>query len=807
MSETNGVRVMPLLALRGLVVFPGMLLHFDVGRKRSVNAVNQAMSEDQLLFLVCQKDMRDSEPEEDQLFRVGCVAKIKQIFHLHGDTLRVMVEGICRASLTDVMQSVPYFSGLVKELPVAETTGNGMMEKALVRLAKQQFDEYAELSARLSPDVLMSVMAEKKAGALSDYIATNITIPFEKKQQLLEECHPTARLRLLVAMLREECDLLSIEQEIEQKVQNQMEDNQRDYYLREQLKAIWGELGEGDNPQEEAEQYRERIEALPLEDDAREKLLKEADRLCKMPAGSHEATVVRGYLDTCLEMPWGKHTSDKHDIAKAAAILDREHYGLQKVKARILEALAVYGLSGSVNAQTLCLVGPPGVGKTSIARSIAKCMGRKYVRVSLGGVRDETDIRGHRRTYIGAMPGRIINAIRQAGSSNPLILLDEVDKLGADFRGDPSAALLEALDPEQNCGFVDHFLDIPFDLSQVLFITTANTTETIPPALYDRMEVIELGSYTREEKFQIAKRHLVKKQEKRHGLNGRTLRITNDALYGLIDYYTREAGVRGLERQIASLCRKAAKQIVSDAAGKVTIREADLESLLGVHRFKPEALGAADEVGLVNGLAWTSVGGETMQLEAVSLEGSGKIVLTGSLGDVMKESAQAAVSCVRARTHSLRIDHEFYKNRDIHIHAPEGAVPKDGPSAGIAMATALVSALTDTPVRRDVAMTGEITLRGRVLPIGGLKEKTMAAYRAGIRTVIVPKDNTADLSEIDPVVQDALEFVPVESVDQVWRIALANDGYIARNHPPVQNAPALAAEPPRGASAGPVVTN
>ena len=512
MKETNGVRVMPLLALRGLVVFPGMMLHFDVGRKRSINAVNQAMGEGQLLFLACQKDMRDDEPEADQLFTVGCVARIKQIFHLHGDALRVMVEGVCRAENMEMVQTTPYFAAAVKELPVAATTGNGMMEKALVRLAGQQFEEYAELSGKLSPDILMGVMAEKKAGELSDYIAINIPLSFEKKQILLEECHATARLRLLVAMLREECDLLSIEQEIEQKVQSQMEDNQRDYYLREQLKAIAGELGEGENPQEEAQEYRARIEALPIGEESREKLLKEADRLSKMPAGSHEATVVRGYLDTCLEMPWGKATKDKHDLNKAAAILDREHYGLSKVKDRILEALAVYSLSGQVNAQTLCLVGPPGVGKTSIARSIAKCMGRRYVRVSLGGVRDESDIRGHRRTYIGAMPGRIVNAIRQAGVSNPLILLDEIDKLGADFRGDPSAALLEALDPEQNSGFVDHFLDLPFDLSKVLFITTANTTSTIPPALYDRMEVIELTSYTREEKFQIAKRHLRSKQ-------------------------------------------------------------------------------------------------------------------------------------------------------------------------------------------------------------------------------------------------------------------------------------------------------
>lgn len=777
MNESNGVRVMPLLALRGLVVFPGMMLHFDVGRKRSIGAVNQAMGDDQLLFLVCQKDMRDDEPEEDQLYSVGCVARIKQIFHLHGDTLRVMVEGICRAERIDMVQTMPYFAAAIREIPVASTTGNGMMEKALVRLANEQFEEYADLSGRLSPDIRMGVMSEKRSGELSDYIATNIPLAFEKKQFLLEERHPTARLRLLVAMLREECDLLSIEQEIEQKVQSQMEDNQRDYYLREQLKAIAGELGEGENPQEEAEEYRTKIDALPIPEESREKLLKEAERLAKMPTGSHEATVVRGYLDTCLEMPWGKETRDKHDLKKAAAILDREHYGLQKVKERILESLAVYGLSGQVNAQTLCLVGPPGVGKTSIARSIARCMGRKYVRVSLGGVRDETDIRGHRRTYIGAMPGRIINALRQAGSSNPVILLDEVDKLGADFRGDPSAALLEALDPEQNCGFVDHFLDLPFDLSKVLFLTTANTTETIPPALYDRMEVIELSSYTREEKFQIAKRHLVKKQAERHGLSSKTLRIADDALYDVIDYYTREAGVRSLERRIASLCRKAAKEIVNGEIQKMTIRASNLESLLGVHKYKKESIPSSDEVGLVNGLAWTSVGGEIMQLEVASLEGSGKIVLTGSLGDVMKESAQAAVSCVRARASWLNLDPEFYKSKDLHIHAPEGAVPKDGPSAGIAMATALVSALTGTPVRRDVAMTGEITLRGRVLPIGGLKEKTMAAYRAGIRTVIVPEDNTADLSEIDPVVRGALEFIPVKTVDRVWEIALAGGQY------------------------------
>ena len=781
MNELKSSRVMPMLALRGLVVFPNMMLHFDVGRKRSMGAVEEAMKQDQLIFLVCQKDMRDDEPEAHQLYGVGCVARIKQIFHLHGENLRVMVEGVCRAECVNVIRSDPFFLSAVREIPAAATTGNGMMEKALVRLANEQFEDYADLSGRLSPDIRMGVMSEKRSGQLADYIATNLPLSFDKKQLLLEERQPTARLRVLIAMLREECGLLSIEQEIEQKVQSQMDENQRDYYLREQLKAISGELGEGENPQEEAEEYRSKIGALPIPEESKEKLLKETDRLAKMPSGSHEATVVRGYLDTCLELPWGKETKDKHDLKKATAILDRDHYGLQKVKERIVESLAVYGLSGQVNAQTLCLVGPPGVGKTSIARSIAKCMGRKYVRVSLGGVRDETDIRGHRRTYIGAMPGRIINALRQAGSSNPVILLDEVDKLGSDFRGDPSAALLEALDPEQNCGFVDHFLDLPFDLSKVLFLTTANTTETIPPALFDRMEVIELSSYTREEKFQIAKRHLVKKQAERHGLSSKTLRITDDALYDVIDYYTREAGVRTLERRIASLCRKAAKEIVGGQSQKVTVRSTQLESLLGVHKFKKEALSGQDEVGLVNGLAWTSVGGEIMQLEVASMEGSGKISLTGSLGDVMKESAQAAVSCVRSRSSYLTVDPEFYKKNDLHLHAPEGAVPKDGPSAGIAMATALVSALTGTPVRHDVAMTGEITLRGRVLPIGGLKEKTMAAYRAGIRTVILPEENRADLSEIDPVVRDSLEFVPVQTVDRVWEIALANDGYLKQD--------------------------
>ncbi|HIZ83535.1 MAG TPA: endopeptidase La [Firmicutes bacterium] len=770
-NDTKEIRVLPVLALRGLVLFPGMMLHFDVGRPKSVAALNQAVAADQTIFLTAQQDIREDDPAPQGLYQIGCLARVRQVLKLPGDTLRVLVEGLQRAVCLEMLRTEPGMLGQIapcKQMPVRTSAS---YQEALLRHARSLFEQYAALAPKLPPDVSVAVLSAEEPGQLADYLAANLAIPMEDKQAVLEELHPVRRLEKLVQVLTKECEVLALDMEIAEKVKGQMEDNQRDYYLREQLKAVSEELNDGDNPAEEAEVYKEKINALKAPDEIKEKLCKEADKLARMPMGSHEATVVRGYLDTCLELPWGVYTKDKIDIEKARKQLDKDHYGLEKVKERILEQLSVFALKPDITGQIICLVGPPGVGKTSIAKSIAACMGRKYARLSLGGVSDEAEIRGHRKTYIGAMPGRIINAIRQAGSSNPLLLLDEVDKLGRDYRGDPSAALLEALDAEQNYAFRDHYIELPFDLSRVLFLTTANTLDTIPGPLLDRMEVIELPSYTREDKFQIARRHLVKKQLEKHGLTAATCRIADSTLYSLIDNYTREAGVRKLERAIASLCRKAAKRLASGEK-KVSIKASDLKELLGPAKYRPEQILREDQVGVINGLAWTSVGGELMQLEVAALEGTGKVSLTGSLGDVMKESAQTAVSYVRSKASSLGIPADFYKNKDIHVHATEAAVPKDGPSAGVTITTALVSALTGIPVRRDVAMTGEVTLRGRVLAIGGLKEKSMAAYRAGVKTVFIPAENEPDLAELDQKVKEHICFVPVEDVGTVIRKAL-----------------------------------
>ena len=626
----------------------------------------------------------------------------------------------------------------------------------------------------MSKDLIPNAMLTDDAVYLVDYIGGNMILAPDKKQTLLNENSIAKRLQLLASLLEGEINILTLERELYAKVKEQIDQNQREYYLREQQRAIAEELGEGDNIDNEADEYLKKIEVLSLNDEAKEKLTAEVRKLRKLHPSSQEAGVVRGYLDTCLELPWNVYTKDKIDIKAAARLLDREHYGLQKVKERILELLAVRQLAPDISGQIICLVGPPGVGKTSIARSIAEAMGRKYVRMSLGGVRDESDIRGHRKTYIGSMPGRIMAAIKQAGSSNPLMLLDEVDKLGSDYRGDPSAALLEVLDGEQNSAFRDHYIEVPYDLSKVLFVATANTTETIPGPLLDRMEVIELSSYTREEKFQIAKRHLVKKQLSRHGLDSKQLHITDGALYAIIDSYTREAGVRNLERKIGEICRKCARELVAGDVEKVSVTEKNIETYLGPKRFKPDDISGKDEVGVVNGLAWTAVGGEMLQVEVAVMDGSGKLQLTGSLGDVMKESAQAAISYVRSMADRFGIDHEFYKNKDIHIHVPEGAVPKDGPSAGVTITTALVSALTGIPVRGKVAMTGEVTLRGRVLPIGGLREKTMAAYRNRINTVVIPRQNVSDLHEVDEAVKKAIRFVPADTVADVLETALCS---------------------------------
>lgn len=765
------LQTLPVLALRGLVLFPGMILQFDAGRKKSILALHEAMEQNQEIFLVAQRDLEDNDPDLEQVFQVGVIAKIKQILHHTEDGVRLLAEGITRARIEEVVSESPFL--MVKAAPL-HTPPSRVTHKteALVRYTQTLFEKYLQNYKRISPDIVIGVVKNKNCGPLADYIASNLMLDFEQKQVILEELHPVRRLEKLVEILENEVQILEIENEITEKAREQMSQNQRDYFLREQMKAINYELGEDDNPQEEAEELRERILKLEMPEKQQEKLLKECERFAKMPFGSHETSVIRNYLDICMELPWSVSSKESIDLSKAQRVLDKDHYGLKKVKERILETLAVRKLAPEINGQIVCLVGPPGVGKTSIARSIAKAIGRKYVRVSLGGVHDESDIMGHRRTYIGSMPGRIMSAVKQAGVNNPLILLDEIDKLGKSFRGDPSAALLEVLDSEQNSAFYDHYIDMPFDLSKVLFLTTANDASSIPEPLFDRMDVIFLSSYTHEEKFQIATRHLIPKQLKKHGISPQVLRITPSAVHDLIDSYTREAGVRTLERNIASICRKCARKIVADETIKISVKPGDLEGLLGPRRFKPERQNKTDEVGLVNGLAWTSVGGQTMPIEVAVMEGNGKLQLTGSLGNVMKESAQTAISCIRSRAVQLGIDGQFYNKTDIHIHVPEGAIPKDGPSAGIAMATAITSALSKIPIRHDVAMTGEITLRGRVLPIGGLKEKSMAAYRNGIHTVIIPEDNFSDVSEFDDVVKDNVHFVPVKKIDEVLGLAL-----------------------------------
>lgn len=773
-NDTNNQRMLPVLPLRGLTAFPDMLIHFDVGRAMSIKALEAAMKDGQWIFLTAQKDLKTDRPTADDLYEVGTICIIKQILRLPGDNIRVLVEGKDRARALHYQKSEDGGECLKAQVEVLYDIlplGGERREQALVRTVQNRFEEYAALAPRLSSDVALTVAAGGNAGYLADYIAQNIPIDFSVKQEVLEELNVNRRLTFLIRLLTEETEILRIEGDIQEQIKAAIDKNQKDYYLREQIKVIQSELGEQD-VSAEAEEYREKIEKLGLPEESASKLRKETERLAKMSGSSAEAGVIRTYLDTVLELPWKTSTRPRHDLERAQKILDRDHYGLEKVKERILEFMAVKTLAPDLKGQVLCLVGPPGVGKTSIARSIAEAMNRKYTRMSLGGVRDEADIRGHRKTYIGAMPGRIIAALRQAGSRNPLILLDEIDKMGNDFRGDPASAMLEVLDTEQNNAFRDHYIEIPFDLSDVLFVTTANDLSTVPRPLLDRMEVIELSSYTAEEKLHIAHDHLLPKQIKKHGLKGTQLIVSQETLSAVISGYTREAGVRRLEQVIAKLCRKAAKKIADGSAKRVTIHPADLEAYLGAPKFKEDNVSKEDEVGIVNGLAWTSVGGEMLQVEVAAVPGTGKIEITGNLGKVMEESAKAAVTFVRSRAELLRIDPNFYKNTDIHIHFPEAAIPKDGPSAGITMATAIISALTGAPVRHEVAMTGEVTLRGRVMPIGGLREKTMAAYRAGIRTIIIPKDNQVDLEEVEQVVKDHVQFVIAAHMDTVMETAI-----------------------------------
>ena len=779
MSEKVTIKVerktlhLPTIALRGLVVFPNNLVHFEVGREKSIAAVEWAMANNSNVFLVAQKSMDTTEPQQADLFSYGVVAEVKQVLRVSGDLVKVLVEGKYRAKLSALDASGDFLLSAVRPAPVRTGKADDAVEtEALLRALKAGFDEYLGMNPRLGKDVVLAIVSSDDPAFLSEYMPANLLFRYEDKQAVMDEGTLNGRLKKLIEMLRRECQVMKIEKEIAEKVNESMDKNQRDYYLHEQLHIISDELGEGDDTHAEADEYRRRITGLHLAEDSEKKLLKEVDRLAKMQGSNQEATVIRTYLDTCLDLPWNTFTVDDLDISRAQQILDRDHYGLKKVKDRILETLAVRKLAPDVKAQIICLVGPPGVGKTSIARSIAESLGRKYVRISLGGVRDEAEIRGHRRTYIGAMPGKIITAMISAKSANPLMLLDEIDKLAGDFRGDPAAALLEALDPEQNSTFNDHFIDIPFDLSHVLFITTANDLGSIPGPLRDRMDVIELPSYTRVEKYNIARKHLLPKQLKACGLTGKVT-LSQSALYGIIDGYTREAGVRNLERTITSVLRKCARKIAAGEVESVSVTGTMLEQLLGPRFVKPDFLNRTNAVGIANGLAWTSVGGETLPIEVQVMDnGSGKITVTGSLGDVMKESAQLAVTWVRVHAAEYGIDPEKLKKCDLHIHAPEGAVPKDGPSAGVTLTTALVSCLSGIPVRGDVAMTGEITLHGNVLPIGGLREKSMAAYREGMKTVLIPKDNEPDLYEVDDEVKKNLTFLPMQSLTQVLNAAL-----------------------------------
>ena len=776
---TRNVSVLPAIALRGLVVFPNNIVHFEVGRAKSIAAIEAAMHANSSVFLVAQKEMDVEEPTMPDLYGYGVIAEIKQVLRVSDDLVKVLVEGKTRARLLELNDG-DFLQASVRPVPVRGIGADKRTQtEALVRSLKDCFEEYLSYSPQISKDVIYNIVSSDSPLFLSEYMPANLLLKYEDKQTILNESSLLSRLEKLLMLLRQECQVLEIERDLDDKVNASLDKGQREYYLREQMHIISEELGDSEDTRAEADTYRQKIAALKLDDESTEKLLKECDRLARMQSNSAESGVIRSYLDTCLGLPWHITTEDDLDQAHARRVLDREHYGLQKVKERILELLAVRKLNTEVKGQIVCLVGPPGVGKTSIAHSIADCMGRKFARMSLGGVHDEAEIRGHRRTYIGAMPGRIISAINSAKSSNPVILLDEIDKLAGDYKGDPSSALLEVLDPEQNRTFKDNYLDIPFDLSEVLFITTANDASTIPGPLSDRMDVIELPSYTRTEKFDIAKRHLLPKQLKNNGLDGKVT-MTSGAIYEIIDGYTREAGVRNLERTITSVLRKCAQKIAAGETEKISVSGTMVKSLLGPEKVKPTFISRTDSVGIANGLAWTSVGGEMLPVEvAVIPNGTGKIEITGSLGDVMKESAQLAVTYARVHAEEYGIAPDRFKNTDLHIHAPEGAVPKDGPSAGVTLTTALVSALSGIPVRHDLAMTGEITLHGNVLPIGGLKEKSMAAFREGISTVLIPKENATDLYEVDAEVKEKIHFIPVERLSQVLKHALIMPGHAA----------------------------
>lgn len=761
------------VAMRGFVAFPKMVLNFDAAREKTVASIEKALHENGKIFLIAQQEAYVENPKESDLYKVGVVAEIKQVLKLADNILKVFVEGIYRANLVQLIDDGESLRAEVKRIPTYSKTKISPTEsEAVVRSVKDIFQKYIHFLPHMPEEIINDVMTQDNPVKLFEAIVFNCNLNYRDKQDLLEESNILDKLLMLFTFLNSEIEIMKLENFIGEQTRSNIDKGQREYYLREQLRVIQEQLGEEDG--DETYNYINKIMSLRTDDQSREKLLKEADRLSKLPPASQEAFVIKNYLDTVLDLPWGKYTKAEISIKKAESILDNDHYGLKKVKERILEFLAVHMINPDIKGQIICLSGPPGIGKTSIAKSIAKAMGRNYVRVSLGGVRDEADIRGHRKTYVGAMPGRIITALQQAGSANPLILFDEIDKLCNDMKGDPSSAMLEVLDSEQNSAFRDHFLEVPFDLSKSVFITTANDVSRIPSPLLDRMELIELPSYTAEEKYHIAKEHLFPKQLKEHGLKGTQLRIENKAFSDIIEFYTKEAGVRGLERCIASICRKAAKKIASGEAKRITVKQIELQKWLGTRKYTEDISSKTNQIGVVNGLAWTSVGGVLMPLEVITLDGTGKIEVTGSLGDVMKESSKIAISYVRSIADKYDIDKDFHKNRDLHIHAPEGAVPKDGPSAGVTMTTALVSALSGKKVRADVAMTGEITLHGKVLPIGGLREKTMAAYKSGIKTVIVPAANKPDLEEVDDVVKNSVNFVFAETLTDVLDTALTD---------------------------------
>ena len=767
----NRLEIIPLIPLRGLSVFPHMVLHFDVGREKSIKALEEAMLRDQRVFLTTQKDIEIDLPTQEDFYQIGTICKVKQMLKLPGDAIRVLVEGISRASVESLEQSEPYFMASVS-LHEDSSYEVDVETKAIMRMVMSSFENYMAVSGKITPELMMSISTIDEPGRFADLVAAQLMLKIDQKQEILESLEPKKRLETINRILAEETEIIEMEKTLNEKVRSQINKMQKEYYLREQLKVIKKELGEDFDSDDEIDDMLYKLAKLKLDKKTDEKIRKEIDRLARMASSSAEGAVIRTYVNTILDLPWSKQTKDTNDLKAARKILDEDHYGLEKVKERVLEYLAIRTLTKSMKGPIICLVGPPGVGKTSIAKSIARSLGRKFVRMSLGGVRDEAEIRGHRRTYIGAIPGRIINGIKEAGTKNPLFLLDEIDKLASDFRGDPTSALLEVLDPEQNKDFMDHYLEVNFDLSKVMFVTTANSLSTIPRPLLDRMEVIEVSGYTEDEKVNIATRYLVTKQIKEHGLNQQQLSLSEDVIRSIVNSYTRESGVRELERKIAAVCRKAAAKIVEDNLDKIKLTRKNLVHYLGTPIYRYDEISDVNEVGIVTGLAWTRVGGETLSVEVTPMAGKGNLVLTGQMGDVMKESARAGFSYLRSISEKLGLESDFHEKVDIHIHIPEGAIPKDGPSAGITMATAVISALTGVPVDRNVAMTGEITLRGRVLPIGGLKEKSLAAKRAGIKKVIIPFDNKKDLDDIPASVKKVIEFVPVKSMDEVLEHAL-----------------------------------